>query len=64
MRVYSREVEQGLVIGSDVRVTVLEIGEDFVRLGIEHGEDEPGYREEIVRFDSAEVDGLAAAVLN
>lgn len=58
MRVYTREVREALVIGTDVRVTVLEIGEDFVRLGITNGEEEPAYREEIVHVESAELQPL------
>lgn len=66
MRVYTRELEQALVIGDDVRVTVLEIGDDFVRLGISTRADGPSYREEIVHFEPAELEyaGLPVAAYN
>jgi sRNA-binding carbon storage regulator CsrA len=52
MRVYTREVHQALVIDGDIRVTVVEVGDDFVRLEITDDRDETGcgHREEIVRL--------------
>jgi carbon storage regulator CsrA len=45
-------VNEGLVIGWKFHVTVLEIHEDHVRLGIEYP-DEDSYREEIVVLEPA-----------
>jgi carbon storage regulator CsrA len=35
MRIYSRSEGESLIVGDDITVTVLEVGEDFVRLRIE-----------------------------
>ena len=50
MRIISRSVNEGLVIDGDVRVTVLEIQHNRVRLGIETPNQAPFYREEVVYF--------------
>jgi carbon storage regulator CsrA len=58
MRVMTREVHQGVIIGENVHVTVLEIKGNFVRLGISIPRAEyPSlydYREETVRIELPE----------
>ena len=58
MRVMTREVNQGVIIGGNVHVTVLEIQENRVRLGISCPRAEsPGiydYREETVYIELSE----------
>ncbi len=55
MRVMTREVNQGVIIGENVHVTVLEIRGNLVRLGISCPRAEypslSDYREEIVRIE-------------
>lgn len=48
MQIISRSVNEGLVIGDDVRVTVLEVQGRQVRLGIETPKRAPFYREEVL----------------
>jgi carbon storage regulator len=48
MHVISRGVNEGLVIGDDISVTVLEVQDEFVRLGICSPNEVPAYREETV----------------
>ena len=50
MQIISRSVNEGLVIDDNVRVTVLEIQHNRVRLGIETPNQAPYYREEVVYF--------------
>ena len=50
MRIISRSVNEGLVIDENVRLTVLEIQHNRVRLGIETPNQAPYYREEFVYF--------------
>ena len=50
MQIISRSVNEGLVIDDNVRVTVLEIQHNRVRLGIETPNQAPFYREETVYF--------------
>ena len=59
MRIISRSVNEGLVIDDNVRVTVLEILCNRVRLGIETPNQAPYYREEVLDFDEGD-GGLAA----
>jgi len=58
MRVMTREVNQGVIINGNVNVTVLEILEDRVRLGIAFPRpDAPhlfDYHEETVRLELTE----------
>ncbi len=51
MQIISRSENEGLVIGQDVVVTVLEIQTHFVRLGIATPKAAPYYREEILFYD-------------
>jgi carbon storage regulator CsrA len=54
----TREVHQGVIIGENVHVTVLEIRDNFVRLGITCPRAESpslsDYREETVRIELPE----------
>ena len=52
MRVYTRGVEQGLLIGETVQVNVLEIQTDRVRLAIIDPDAAPSYREETLYLTS------------
>jgi hypothetical protein len=58
MRVMTREVNQGVIIGENVHVTVLEIRKNFVRLGIScpraQYPDVTDYWEETVRIELPE----------
>ena len=58
MRVMTREVNQGVIIGENVHVTVLEIRGNFVRLGISIPRAEypslSDYREETVCIELPE----------
>lgn len=54
MLIFSRQVNEGLVIGNDIHVTVLDIHEDHVRLAISSPHDEPSYREETLFWEQAE----------
>ena len=53
MRVYTREVNEGLVIGNHVQVNVLEVLSDCVRLAIIDPEASPSYREELLFLPDA-----------
>jgi carbon storage regulator CsrA len=48
MRVYTREVNEGLVIDNHVQVNVLEVLSDCVRLAIIDHQASPSYREELL----------------
>lgn len=48
MQIISRSVNEGLVIGNDIRVTILEIQGRKVRLSIETPKQAPFYREEVL----------------
>lgn len=52
MRVYTRGVDEGLVIGSNVQVNVLEVQTDCVRLAIIDPDASPSYREEVLYLPS------------
>ncbi|NHM28179.1 carbon storage regulator CsrA [Desulfofundulus sp. TPOSR] len=49
MLVLTRKKGQSLVIGRDIRVVVVEVSGDFVRLGIEAPPEVAVFREEIYR---------------
>ena len=59
MQVIARCANEGLVIGNDIVVTVLEIQNTFVRLGIETPQQAPFYREEILRIGDDDGNMLA-----
>ncbi len=54
MQMITRRVNEGLVIGSGIRVTVLDICKDSVRLSIESPNHTPPYREETLYLEGAE----------
>ena len=47
-------VDDGLAIGDNMKITVLEVHDDHVRLGISSTGSEPSYREESVYLTGAE----------
>ncbi len=51
MQVISRCEHEAIVIDNQVIVTVLEINDDFVRVGIEAPGEVPGYREELLYLE-------------
>lgn len=53
MRIYTRGVDDGLVIGDSVQVNVLEVQADCVRLAIVDPGASPTYREEVLYLPSA-----------
>jgi carbon storage regulator len=56
MRVYTRGVDEGLVIGNNVQVNVLEVQTDCVRLAIIDPDASPAYREEVLYLPSENED--------
>ena len=52
MRVYTRGVDEGLVIDRSVQVNVLEVLTDSVRLAIIDPDATPSYREEVLYLPS------------
>ena len=58
MLVLSRKLNQAIMIGDDVRITVVEIRDDQVRLGISAPREVPVYREEV--FDKIRSENLEA----
>ncbi|MCX7392663.1 MAG: carbon storage regulator [Planctomycetales bacterium] len=55
MRVYSRGVDEGLLIGNRLQVNVLEVHSDRVHLAIIDSEASPSYREEILFVSSKNI---------
>jgi carbon storage regulator len=53
MLVLSRKLGQRFQVGQDVRITIVKIDRNAVRIGIEAPEDVTIYREEIVPEESA-----------
>ena len=53
MRVYTRGVDEALVIGHSVQVSVLEVQTDCVRLAIIDPDASPTYREEVLYLPTA-----------
>jgi carbon storage regulator len=58
MLVLSRKLNQAIMIGDDVRITIVEIRDDQVRLGISAPREVPVYREEV--FDKIKSENEAA----
>lgn len=54
MQEMTRRVNEGLVIGDDIRVTVLDIYDDHVRLAISSPHDQPSYWEQELYWGRAE----------
>jgi carbon storage regulator CsrA len=57
MRIISCREDEGLVIGDDICVTVLQIQSDYVRLAISCPQMTPSYREETLFFPAEEEPG-------
>lgn len=54
MKIVTREVDDVIMIGEDIEVTILEVHEDHVRLGITSPRENPSYWEEIVYCEQAD----------
>lgn len=54
MQLISCRVNEGLVIDNEISVTVLDVQDDHVRLGISSPNDSPSYREETLFCEVAE----------
>jgi carbon storage regulator CsrA len=54
MQFVTRRVNEGIIIGDDIHVTVLDIRDDHVRLAISSPNDFPPYWEETVYLEGAE----------
>jgi len=54
MQFISRQVHEGLIIGDDISVTVLNVQKDRVRLGISSPNEIPSYWEQTIYCESAE----------
>ena len=61
MLVLTRRVNERIVIGDDVTVTVLEVRGDQVRLGIEAPRDVKVFREEVLQRDAPPPDASPAS---
>ena len=62
MLVITRKPGEGICLGDDVKITVLEISGSTVRLGIEASREIPVYREEI--WEAVKEENRAAAQTN
>jgi|GEM_PF-672028 carbon storage regulator CsrA len=56
MQMITRRVNESLVIGSDIHVTVLDICKNFVRLAISSPKHDPQYWEQTLYWDDAQED--------
>lgn len=56
MQVISRRVNEGMIIGDDIVVTVLEVHDGHVRLGITSPSHTPSYWEETVFVANVEAE--------
>ncbi len=54
MQMITRRVNEGLVIGNDIHVTVLDICKEYVRLAISSPHNTPSYWEQTLYWDEAE----------
>jgi len=54
MQIFTRQVNEGLVIGEGIHVTVLDIHDDHVRLGISSPNEFPSYWEQTLYLDEEE----------
>lgn len=60
MKVLTRQVNESVAIGDDIHVTVLEVGEDFVRLAVSSEGDAPSYEEYVLAARTADpLEGFA-----
>ena len=53
MQVISRRANEGLVIGDEISVTILDVQEDHVRLGISSPNNDPTYWEQTLYLEQA-----------
>lgn len=53
MQMITRRVNEGLVIGNDIHVTVLDICKDYVRLAISSPKNTPSYWEQTLYWEGA-----------
>lgn len=63
MRHFWRQETQGLMIGEEIKVEVLEVRLNYVRLGITCLGSSPSYREETVSWEPEEFSAEPAAAL-
>ena len=63
MQMITRRVNEGVVIGNDIHVTVLDIGQDRVRLAISSPSNTPPYWEETLYWDAAEEETVRELML-
>lgn len=56
MQVFQRGVNESLMIGANVVVTILEITPHCVRIAVENPDATPSYREEVLYLDQVEAD--------
>ena len=54
MQLISRRVNQGLVIGDDIVIRVLDVQDDAVRLGISDSRNDPPYWEQTLHCEPTE----------
>lgn len=59
MQVFQRGVNESLVIGQDVVITVLDIQPHCVRIAVRDPEASPTYYEKTLFFDNGDDDGLS-----
>lgn len=64
MQMITRRVNEGLVIGNDIHVTVLDICSDYVRLAISSPTNSPPYWEQTLYWQDAEEDGAEELLLH
>jgi len=65
MLVFTRKIDQGIVIGDGIEVKILRVGRDGVRIGVTASPDVPVHRSEIyaeIRRRNAGAAGDAAAL--
>lgn len=63
MHVFTRGVNEGLMIGDDLTVTVLDIQADSVRIGISCPGNDPPYWEEVLAVEHDHSANVRAAEL-
>ncbi len=61
MHILTRRVNEGVVIGESLHVTVLEVNEDHVRLAFSCPDSTPSYWEEILYVEGSTADELELA---
>lgn len=56
MLILTRKPEETIIIGDDIKVTILGVSHNQIRIGIQAPKDIPVHREEIYRMIKAEED--------